>query len=451
LALACFKAYDIRGRVGPELNEDIAYRIGRALAQRLAARRVVVGCDVRLSSPSLKAAVINGLCDAGADVLDLGLTGTEEVYFASFHLDVDAGIEITASHNPADYNGMKFVGSGGRPIGVDDEFAGIRKLAEAASFAPAARRGRLKHANVLGPYVDHLLSYVNLARLRPLRIVADAGNGAAGHVIEAIAARFSAKGVPVEFIPINEKPDGNFPNGVPNPLLPENRAITTAAVKQHGADLGIAWDGDFDRCFLFDEKGDFVSGYYVAGLLASVFLSKNPGERFVIDARLDWNTKDIISAGGGSYVTSRTGHTFFKQNMREQNAIYGGEISAHHYFRNFAYCDSGMIPWLLAIEHLSLTGKPLSALVAERQAKFPCSEEINFKVADIPAAIDRIVTHYRARALAIETIDGVTLEFADARFNLRASNTESLLRLNVETRGDAQRVDALAAEIAALI
>ena len=449
--LSCFKTYDVRGRVGFDLDEKIAYRIGRAFAQHLDAKRIAIGCDARLSSPSLKAATIAGLLDAGADVIDLGLTGTEEIYFASFHLDVDGGIEVTASHNPADYNGMKFVGRKGRPLSIYQEFAAVQQLAEANIFETPNARGHLSHASILQPYVDHLLSYIDVKALRPMKLVMDSGSGAAGHVIDAIEQRFEDLDVPVQFAKINHGPDGHFPNGVPNPLIPENRSITSQAVKANAADMGIAWDGDFDRCFLFDSTGEFVSGYYVAGLLMNLFLVRDSRSKFIIDPRLIWNSLDCVSGNGATVVPSRTGHTFFKEAMRRENAIYGGESSSHHYFRDFAYCDSGMIPWLLIIEHLSKSKKSLREIVQVRKALFPCSEEINFKVRDVKGTLDKVQNHYREHATHIDFTDGIGMEFENWRFNLRGSNTEALLRLNVEARGNAELVEDKVKELTRLI
>jgi phosphomannomutase len=447
ITLRCFKTYDVRGRVGHDLDEAVAYRIGRAFAQFLKAKNIVVGCDARLSSPPLKAAVAKGMLDAGASVVDLGLTGTEEIYFASSHLDVDGGIEITASHNPADYNGMKFVGRGGRPIRIADEFASIRKLAEENAFENPGRRGEFSQESLLAPYIAHLLTYIDVKSIRPMKIVVDAGNGAAGHVIDALETKLPQ----IQFIKINHYPDGHFPNGVPNPLLPEKRLITSHAVRRYKADLGIAWDGDFDRCFLFDGSGEYISGYYLSGLLMSAFTKKNPDAKFVIDPRLFWDTKDILQGSNSGFVMSRTGHTFFKENMRAANAGYGGESSSHHYFHDFAYCDSGMIPWLLVVEYLSKSEKPLRDLIEARKAKFPSSDEINFQVADVEATIERVLANYRGRAASIDRTDGLSLEFDTWRFNLRGSNTEPLLRLNVETRGNAKLVDEKVGEIAKLI
>jgi phosphomannomutase/phosphomannomutase/phosphoglucomutase len=438
--LACFKAYDIRGRLGTELNEDIAYRIGRAYAQYLKARRVVVGGDVRPSTEALKQALARGLMDAGADVVDIGMTGTEEVYFAAFHLDVDGGIEVTASHNPMDYNGMKLVRAGARPISGDSGLAAVRQIAESGEFEATQSTGRLVAQSVLAPYVDHLLGYIQAAALGPLKLVVNAGNGAAGHVVDAIEARMVSAGSPVQFIKVHHQPDGTFPHGIPNPLLPENRAATAAAVRAHGADMGIAWDGDFDRCFLFDERGEFIEGYYIVGLLAEAFLRKHPGEKIIHDPRLYWNTVDTVQRAGGIPVQSKTGHAFIKERMRAENAIYGGEMSAHHYFRDFAYCDSGMIPWLLVAELICTRGKALSELVGQSMAAFPCSGEINYRVADANQAIEAVRAHFAPLNPRVDYTDGISLEFPQWRLNLRSSNTEPLLRLNVETRGNAAAV-----------
>jgi phosphomannomutase len=445
--LTCFKTYDVRGRVCHDLDEAVAYRIGRAFAQYLDAKNIVVGCDVRLSGPSLKASMIEGILDAGSDVVDLGVTGTEEIYFASSHLDVDGGIEVTASHNPADHNGMKFVGRAGRPIRIVDEFAGVRQLAEGNVFTNTVKRGKLSRVSLLQPYIGHLLGYIDVKSLRAMKLVVDSGNGAAGHVVDALEKHLPQ----IKFIKVNHNPDGNFPNGVPNPLLPERRSITSDAVKLHKADFGIAWDGDFDRCFLFDDSGEYVSGYYLTGLLISAFLAKNPTAKFVVDPRLVWNTLNIMEGSACSLVTSRTGHTFFKEQMRGVNALYGGETSSHHYFRDFAHCDSGMIPWLLVIEHMNTSGKSLRELVAARKTMFPCSDEINFHVADVAMTIERVLASYRDKATNVDFTDGLSLEFDTWRFNLRGSNTEPLLRLNVETRGNAKLVGEKINEIAKLI
>ncbi len=450
--LTCFKAYDIRGRLGDELNEEIACRIGRAYAKYMGARRVVVGSDIRLSSPSIKQAVVHGLMQAGTDVIDIGMAGTEEVYFATFHLGADGGIEVTASHNPIDYNGMKLVGRDARPISSDTGLNQIQHIAENQHFTKSDTPGSFEQMSVLDPYIQHLLGYIDPTKLRPLRLVVNTGNSAAGHVIDAIEDQFHQQNVPIELVKIHHEPDGEFPNGIPNPLLPENRTTTAEMVKKHQADMGIAWDGDFDRCFLFDERGEFIEGYYIVGLLAESFLRKHPGETIIHDPRLTWNTIDIAQKAGGIPIQSKAGHAFIKQSMRAENAIYGGEMSAHHYFRDFAYCDSGMIPWLLVAELISVTHKPLSALVGERMGQYPCSGELNYSVQDAQSGIEAVKRHFQNRAvLHIDTTDGLGMEFADWRFNLRASNTEPLLRLNVESRADHAKVADAVAEIEAIL
>ena len=436
MTLSCFKAYDIRGKLGEELNENIAYKIGRAYGQIYQPQTVVIGCDIRLSSESLKQATIRGLNDAGVNVLDLGMTGTEEVYFGTFHLDVQGGIEITASHNPMDYNGMKLVRENSRPISADTGLKEIQALAESGEFTKTTVKGSTEKYNILPEFIEHLMTYIDPAKIIPLKLVVNAGNGAAGHVIDAIEGKFKTLNVPIKFIKIHHEADGTFPNGIPNPLLVENRDSTRNAVLEHGADMGLAWDGDFDRCFLFDEKGQFIEGYYIVGLLAQAFLLKQSGEKIVHDPRLVWNTLDIAEQYKGETVQSKSGHAFIKQVMREHNAVYGGEMSAHHYFRDFAYCDSGMIPWLLAISVLSETQQTLSSLVEDMIEKFPCSGEINFKVADTQATIQKIFDHFSDQNPEIDETDGVSLNFGSWRLNVRASNTEPLLRLNIESRKD---------------
>ena len=436
--LTCFKAYDIRGKLGAELNEEVAYRIGRAYGTFVGSgKQVVVGGDVRQTSASLKLALANGLQDAGVNVIDIGLTGTEEIYFATFHLGVDGGIEVTASHNPMDYNGMKLVREGSKPISGDTGLKDIQRMAEENDFPAVTTHGTYSQQSCLDAYVQHLLGYIDLKALKPLKLVVNAGNGAAGHVVDALEAEFQRLQVPVTFIKVHNDPDGTFPHGIPNPLLPENRADTRNAVLEHKADMGIAWDGDFDRCFLFDENGEFIEGYYIVGLLAEAFLQQHAGAKIIHDPRLTWNTIDVVKAAGGEPIQSKTGHAFIKERMRLEDAIYGGEMSAHHYFRDFAYCDSGMIPWLLVAQLMSVKNQALSALVDERIALYPCSGEINFHVADVKASIAAVRDHFAAlQPLVIDTTDGLSMEFADWRFNLRGSNTEPVLRLNVESRQD---------------
>lgn len=449
--LSCFKAYDIRGELGPELNEDIAYRIGRAFGQYLRPKTVVVGGDVRLTSESLKLAVAEGLMDAGVDVLDIGMTGTEEIYYATKFLGTDGGIEVTASHNPMNYNGMKLVREDAKPISGDTGLFDIKTLAEENNFESVDRKGKLTKTSNLEAYVDHLLTYITPANIKPIKLVVNSGNGAAGHVIDELELRFETLGIPVEFVKVHHHPDGNFPNGIPNPLLPECREDTASAVKQHSADMGIAWDGDFDRCFLFDEKGEFIEGYYIVGLLGEAFLQKNPGAKIIHDPRLSWNTIDVVTKAGGEPIMSKTGHAFIKERMRKEDAIYGGEMSAHHYFRDFAYCDSGMIPWLLVTELLSTKNMSLSDMVKERIAAYPSSGEINSKLEDPQSAIERVRRAYEPKAKVKDNTDGISLEFEEWRFNLRSSNTEPVVRLNVESKQNVELMQAKTEEILALL
>ncbi|EKO3979922.1 phosphomannomutase CpsG [Vibrio fluvialis] len=439
--LTCFKAYDIRGQLGTELDNDISYRIGRAYGQFLKSendsdKTVVVGGDVRLTSEELKQALANGLMDAGVNVIDIGVTGTEEIYFSTFHLGVDGGVEVTASHNPMDYNGMKLVREGSKPISGDTGLREIQALAEKNEFVDVEVKGNYKKVSLLQEYVNHLMGYITPANIKPMKLVVNSGNGAAGHVIDELEKRFIELSIPLELIKVHHEEDGNFPNGIPNPLLPECRADTANAVKEHKADMGIAFDGDFDRCFLFDENGEFIEGYYIVGLLAEAFLQKEQGAKIIHDPRLSWNTIDVVTKAGGVPVMSKTGHAFIKERMRKEDAIYGGEMSAHHYFRDFAYCDSGMIPWLLVAELLSVKSMKLSETVSERIAAYPSSGEINSKLENPKEAIARVLDAYKAEALVFDETDGISLEFADWRFNLRSSNTEPVVRLNVESRCD---------------
>jgi phosphomannomutase len=450
--LTCFKAYDVRGKLGEELNDDIAYRIGRAYGEFLKPKTIVLGSDVRLTSESLKLSLAKGLQDAGTDVIDIGMTGTEEVYFATSHLKADGGVEVTASHNPIDYNGMKLVREGSRPISGDTGLRAIQELAETNQFpAPVSTRGSYVRQDVLADYVQHVLSYVNAENFKPLKLVINSGNGAAGHAIDAIEASLKALNVPLEFIKVHHQPDGTFPNGIPNPLLPECRADTANAVREQGADMGIAFDGDFDRCFLFDEKGDFIEGYYIVGLLAEAFLQKQPGAKIIHDPRLSWNTIDVVNKAGGVPVMSKTGHAFIKERMRSEDAIYGGEMSAHHYFRDFAYCDSGMIPWLLVAELVCVKGQTLGQLVQDRIAAYPSSGEINIKLSQPAASIESVKQHYLAQAGEVDYTDGISMEFADWRFNLRSSNTEPVVRLNVESRANVALMQEKTNEILAML
>jgi len=429
--ITCFKAYDVRGRIPDQLNEDIAYRIGRAYAEFLQPKKVVVGHDIRLSSPQIYEALSKGLLDAGVNVSHIGQCGTEEIYFATSHLKMDGGIVVTASHNPKDYNGMKFVRENSKPISSDTGLEDIRALAEEGVFSEPDNSGELQEVDVKDAYIEHLLSYIDPAVIKPLKIVCNAGNGGAGQIIDLLETH-----LPVEFIKVQHEADGHFPKGVPNPLLQENRQPTIDAILEHDADLGIAWDGDFDRCFFFDEKGTFIEGYYIVGLLAEAFLKKQPGGLIIHDPRLCWNTEAVVQEFGGKTVLCKSGHAFIKEKMRQVDAVYGGEMSAHHYFRDFYYCDSGMVPWLLVLEILSRSNQPFSSLVQERMAAFPASGEINREVADAQAAIDKVQEHYTSQAQETDFTDGLSMDMGEWRFNLRKSNTEPVIRLNVESRAD---------------
>jgi phosphomannomutase/phosphomannomutase/phosphoglucomutase len=449
--LSCFKAYDIRGRIPDELNDTLAYQIGQAYAAFVKPKTVAVGRDIRESSAQLSDSLTRGLTDSGVDVADIGLCGTEGVYFATFDEELDGGIMVTASHNPPDYNGMKFVREQSRPISSDTGLADMQALIEDGRLPGKANRsGVVSALDTSGKYLQHLLGYVSADALKPLKVVVNAGNGGAGLIIDQLEPR-----LPFEFIKINHQPDGSFPNGVPNPMLVENRASTAAAIRNSGADVGLAWDGDYDRCFFFDEHGGFIEGYYLVGLLAEAFLRRHRGARIVHDPRLTWNTIEIVQQYGGQPVLCKSGHAFIKQKMREVDAVYGGEMSAHHYFRDFAYCDSGMIPWLLVLAVMSESGKALSELVGERQRLYPASGEINRRISerigDTKAILARVQCNYQARAKSIDYTDGLSMEFERWRFNLRGSNTEPLVRLNVESRADVALMQDRTAEILRLL
>lgn len=454
--LTCFKAYDIRGKLGEELDTDIAYKIGRAMGNVLKPKQVVIGGDIRLTSEELKLALADGLLDCGVDVIDLGMTGTEEIYFATSYLGVDGGVQVTASHNPINYNGMKLVKELSKPISGDTGLNEIKAIAETEAFeAKAKTRGTLKQTSVLDSYIDHIFEYVNLSNFKPLKLVVNAGNGAAGHVIDAIEKKFKEYNVPIEFVKIFHEPDGSFPNGIPNPLLKDNRQDTIDAIIKSDADMGIAWDGDFDRCFLFDEKGQFIEGYYIVGLLAEAFLQKNKHGKIIHDPRLTWNTIDIVKSSGGVPIVCKTGHAFIKERMRNEDAVYGGEMSAHHYFRDFNYCDSGMIPWLLVAELICIRNITLSQAVFERINAYPSSGEINIKLLDPKTSIANVLAFYKNKAELVDHTDGISLEFSEDRkewrFNLRVSNTEPVVRLNVESKGDIVLVETKTNEIMSIL
>jgi phosphomannomutase/phosphomannomutase/phosphoglucomutase len=447
-----FKAYDLRGRIPDEINADLVREVGRAYAVFVKPRRVAVGRDIRHSSAEFVDALSEGLMQSGVDVYDIGLCGTEGVYFATFAEKLDGGIMITASHNPPDYNGMKLVREDSRPISGDTGLVEMRAMIETGQLpapVPAARRGAKHTLDTATQFRDHVLGYIDRSKLRRLKVVVNAGNGGAGLIVDQLEPF-----LPFEFIKLAHEPDGSFPNGIPNPMLESNRAPTIEAIRRHGADVGIAWDGDYDRCFFFDEEGTFIEGYYLVGLLAEVFLKREPGGRIVHDPRLTWNTLDVVQAHGGRAVLSKSGHAFIKQVMREVDGVYGGEMSAHHYFRNFAYCDSGMIPWLIVLQVMSESGRTLSQLVGERMRLFPASGEINRRVPDGPGALRAIRAKYEPLAASIDLTDGLSLEFDRWRLNLRTSNTEPLIRLNVESRGDKElmlaKTSAVLDDLAAL-
>lgn len=446
MGLPCFKAYDLRGRVPSELNETLAYRLGIAFGRQYQPKLIALGRDVRHSSEPLLEALAHGLIAEGAEVMNLGLCGTEEVYWAAQQAGVDGGIMVTASHNPIDYNGMKLVLRGAVPISGDRGLPALEAQVATLTDVPPPGRPVMRNHHYRHGYVEHLLGYIDRATLRPLRIVVNAGNGGAGALIDVLAPH-----LPFTFIRINHQPDGDFPQGIPNPLLPEGRAATRAAVRQHAADFGIAWDGDFDRCFLFDERGDYIESYYLIGLLATRLLRRHPGDVIVHDPRLIWNTQEAIAAAGGVACQSKTGHAFIKDTMRRENALYGGEMSAHHYFRDFGYCDNGQIPWLLIAALLSDSRQPLSRHLAPHLLRYPVSGEINRRTPDTAATLAAIESRYRARALSVDHCDGLSLTFEQWRFNLRTSNTEPLIRLNVETRGDPDLLQAMTRDLLAQI
>ena len=443
-----FKAYDVRGVYPTEVNEELAYRVGRIFSAMFAAETVVVGHDIRLSGRAIVDALTEGLRHGGTKVIDIGQCGTEMIYFATAHLNADGGIMVTASHNPKEYNGMKLVRKGARPISGDTGLKEIGEMAVASNFVHAQVAGKtlgeLEQVDIVPAYIEHLLSYVDKSALKPMKIVANPGNGGAGLIMKELA-----KHLPFEFISIFDEPDGSFPNGVPNPILMPNREATAKVVRETGADLGIAWDGDFDRCFLFDENAEFIEGYYIVGLLAEVFLLKEPGAKIMYDPRLTWNTEAILERDGGVPVRCKSGHAFMKECMRQNEVLYGGEMSAHHYFRDFSYCDSGMIPWLLVAELMCRSGKKLSELVGARVDMFPCSGEINRKVEDSAAILAALEAKYADGEL--DKMDGLSVAYADWRFNVRTSNTEPVMRLNVETKGDKELLAAKTAEILEII
>lgn len=451
--LTCFKAYDIRGEIDININEAIAYRVGRSVAQHFNSKSIVVGFDARETSPAFAKAVGQGIMDAGSNLIDIGLAGTEEMYWAVSNFSASAGIVVTASHNPINYNGMKIVKSGSRPLDDNEDFKAIKNLAETEKWTKTDNKGsHLDYSDqARSDYVTKVMSFVNRNELKPLKIVINSGNGAAGPTFDAIEKKLNTNYPKIEFVRVDHTPNSTFPNGIPNPLLPENHHKTADIVKNVGADFGVAFDGDFDRCFFFDETGKFVPGEYLVGLLASIFLEKEQGATIVHDPRVIWNTQDIVSQKGGKAEQSKTGHAFIKQTMRKHHAVYGGEMSAHHYFRDFAYCDSGMIPWLLVAELVSIKNQSLGDLVKDRVSSFPSSGEINFKVKDADSSIASVLENYRTQAKTLDKMDGFSLTIDDWRFNLRKSNTEPLVRLNVESKGTSINLDEQVKKISKLL
>jgi phosphomannomutase len=442
--LAAFKAYDVRGIVPTELNPEFAYKVARAYADEIKPSRVCIGYDIRLSGPELYAAMAKGFNDAGVDVTHLGMVGTEMVYFATAHYGFDGGIMITASHNPPEYNGFKMVRAESRPISSDTGLNQIEKRAFDGIWERSGS-GTISELDCYQEFVQHLLNIVPGSVLKPLRVLADAGNGAAGVAMDQLIPH-----LPLDVTRRHFEPDGNFPNGVPNPILAESRAGTEAEMRANSYDFGVAWDGDYDRCFFFDEHGTFIEGYYIVGLLAQSILADGDREGIVYDPRLYWNTLDIISGLDGRAVMCKSGHAFIKEKMRAEDCTYGGEMSAHHYFKAHWYCDSGMIPFLLVAKLVSQTGKSLGELVGQMIANYPCSGEVNSHVSDVPGTIAKIEEIYGPQG-TIEKVDGLSIDLGDWRFNLRGSNTEPVIRLNVEARGDAELMRAKTDELVVLI
>lgn len=446
LKSTAFKAYDIRGKVPEEVNEELAYRIGRVFPTLFNAKRVAVGHDIRLSGPAIQRALELGLTEMGCEVIDIGQCGTEMIYFATAHLGLDGGIMITASHNPKEYNGLKLVRKEARPISGDTGLKDIEAKVMAGDLGTKAETpAKVVEVDIMKDYIDHLLTYVDLSELKPLKVVVNSGNGAAGPIIDELEKR-----LPFNFIKVHNTPDGSFPNGVPNPILQENREATAKVVREEKADLGVAFDGDFDRCFIFDENGDMIEGYYIVGFLAKAFLNKNPGAKIIYDPRLIWNTIEIVEEAGGTPIMCKSGHAFIKDRMRKEDAVYGGEMSAHNYFKEFSFCDSGMITWLLVAELLSQSGSAMSALIKERMERYPISGEINSTVADPKGVMATIEAKYGPTG-EVTKVDGLSVDYADWRFNLRISNTEPVIRLNVETRGDKALLKEKTEELLAII
>jgi phosphomannomutase len=427
LDAAVFKAYDVRGLYPTELDEDGAYRVGRAYVEHFEPRAIAVGRDMRLSSPSMSAAVMDGAADGGADVLDLGLVGTEMVYCAVGDLELDGGICVTASHNPKDYTGMKIVRRGALPVGGDSGLDEIRARAQ-TEFGAVRARGTIRAEDVWPQFVEKVLSFIDPQAIRPLRVVADAANGMAGAMLPPVLERLPQ----LDVVRCNFELDGSFPNHEPNPLLPENREFIVAKTRDEGADLGVAYDGDADRCFFVDDTGEFVSGDFVTALLAEAVLEKEPGGKVIYDVRASRAVPETIEQAGGVPLVNRVGHAFIKHRMRKEGAVFAGEVSAHYYFRDFSQADSGVVPFLLVLELLSRTGRKLSETLAPYRERFFLTGEINTPVADVPLKLQELKEHYSAQGGRVSHLDGISIDFDDWHFNVRPSNTEPLLRLNLE-------------------
>lgn len=475
---SCVKAYDIRGKLDSEITENFAFRLGAAFAEYIATEkaqakvskksagnlRVVIGADSRISSPALKAALAAGLRRQGVTVIDLGLCGTEEVYFATQNQQLDGGIMVTASHNPADYNGFKLVRELAKPLSRENGLITISQMMGAELPLAAIDEGRLVKQSDKSAYGEFLLQFLaplfqifeaSPEKVRPIRIVSNVGNGAAGPLLTQLHGMLHERfgNELIQITPLLFEPDGSFPYGIPNPLLRENRTLTSEAVKNNRADIGLAWDGDFDRCFFFDEQGQFIEGYYIVGLLAEAFLAQNSTAKILHDPRLLWNTEQVVRTHGGTSICCPTGHGFIKAEMRNHDALYGGEMSAHHYFRDFGYCDSGMIPWLLVMQQFMLSDISLGERVQSYQQQFPASGEINRSIEHPQETLRLVQAHYANHAdlQQIEFIDGLSMSFATWRFNLRCSNTEPLVRLNVEARGNKELMRQKTQELLTLI
>lgn len=422
---SAFKAYDVRGLYPTDIDEEGAYAVGRGYVDHFEPGRVGVGRDMRLSSPTMADAIAEGVRDAGAAVVDIGLVGTEMLYFAVGELDLEGGIMVTASHNPKDYTGMKIVRRGARPVGGESGLLEIRDRA-LGTFAPVDSPAEISHEDIYPAFVNKVLSFVDPSAIEPVRVVIDAANGMAGVMMPAILEQ-----LPVKTVACNFEPDGTFPNHEPNPLLPENREFIISKVKEEQADLGIAFDGDADRCFFVDETGEFVPGDFVTAMLAEAMLEKEPGGTIIYDVRASWAVPDTVERMGGTPVVNRVGHAFIKQRMRELDAVFAGEVSGHYYFRNFFQADSGTIPALLMLELLSKRGRPLSEILQPYRERYFLTGELNTRVEDAALKLQELKEHFRDRA-EISHLDGISVTGDRWHLNVRPSNTEPLLRLNLE-------------------